>query len=119
MAYLADVYGRFTLSGVYSYDDARYVQKGVAGEVPGDHGRGSDGLLPYPVARGTNASGTVERLIEAAGGSLVTISWHWNAPAGLIDKELVDDRGNKFNALWYKGFNSNATNFDVAERGQS
>ena len=41
--------------------------------------------------------GTVEKLIQAAQeGSLVTISWHWNAPMHLLDKELVDDRGKRW-----------------------
>lgn len=114
MAYLTDIYGRFTLSGVYSYEDAKYVQE-LTGKYPAIMGGDLMDYSPSRVERGTRPAGTVEKLIdEARAGSIITISWHWNAPAGLIDKELTDDRGNKFDARWYKGFNTNATTFDVA-----
>ena len=41
------------------------------------------------------------------------MSWHWNAPSGLLDKMSTDAQGKPLDLKWYKGFNANATTFDV------
>jgi mannan endo-1,4-beta-mannosidase len=117
MAYLTKTYGHFTLSGVYTFEDADHVQE-VTGKYPAIMAGDFLGYSPSRVAHGddTSTKGVVEKLIEAARkGSLITMSWHWNAPAGLIDKEVVDERGNKTDLHWYMGFYANATTFNIEQ----
>jgi len=115
MQRLVDAYGTGTFSGVYSTDDAEYVRRTV-GVTPAMMGGDFMDYSPSRVARGTTGNGETERLIAAGrAGQIVTISWHWNAPKDLLDRMITDPaNGKEVDARWYKGFNTNATTFDVA-----
>lgn len=110
---VASAYGTKTLSGQYDTDDTRYVQT-TTGKTPALMGGDLIEYSPSRLAHGSDPKNESERLIQAAkAGQIVTLSWHWNAPAGLIDNKnaLVD--GKPTDEAWYKGFNANATTFDV------
>jgi mannan endo-1,4-beta-mannosidase len=112
---LVDSYGKRTLSGVYSTDDGEYVRQ-TTGAIPALMGGDLMDYSPSRVAYGTRPDGTVEALIEQARrGHILTVSWHWNAPKDLIDKQIKDIWGHTVDAQWYKGFYANATTFDVAK----
>ncbi len=110
---LVALYGKQTLSGVYSVRDADSVQQ-ITGQRPmilaGD-------LIDYSPTRrehGANPGNTVEDLISASRkGAVISLSWHWNAPADLIDGTFVDSNGKTVNAPWWRGFYKEATTFDV------
>ena len=114
MQYLADMYGVKMLSGGYGTKEADYVYE-VTGERPAIMGLDMMEYSPSRREHGVdpgNLMGDAIRLHQA--GHIITISWHWNAPSGLLDKMLEDDRGQKIDARWYKGFNTKATTFDLA-----
>lgn len=113
MSYLRSIYGRQSLSGTL-VGDADYVRK-VTGKAPailsGDFMSYSPAAVKYA---GSMPADDVETLIEQARqGHIITMLWHWHAPKDLINKMLKDDKGNEINALWYKGFYTHATTFDV------
>jgi mannan endo-1,4-beta-mannosidase len=109
-------YGKTTLSGVYSIDDAEFV-RATAGPSPAILGGDLMDYSPSRIERGATPQGTVEELIRHARADeyIITLSWHWNAPAGLIDRMITNDKGQPVNARWYKGFNTSATTFDVSK----
>lgn len=110
---LAQTYGVKTLSGQYDADDTQYLQA-VTGQTPAIMGGDLIDYSPSRVARGADAQHTSERLLQAAkSGQIVTLSWHWNAPSGLIDNANAVENGQTVNRAWYKGFNTDATTFDV------
>lgn len=41
-------------------------------------------------------------------GGIITCAWHWNAPSGLIDKDMPEMH-------WYDGFRTKATTFDFSK----
>jgi mannan endo-1,4-beta-mannosidase len=104
------------LSGVYSVSDGEYVNQRT-GVTPAILGGDLMDYSPSRIAHGADPKQTVEELIAQAQstGAIITLSWHWNAPKDLLDRMITDDRGREVNARWYKGFNSNATTFDVAK----
>jgi mannan endo-1,4-beta-mannosidase len=115
-ARLIDSYGERAYSGVYSGEDLAHVVK-ITGRVPAILGGDLMDYSPSRLERGADPKRTVEDLIAAARerGLILTLSWHWNAPNGLIDREITTEDGRKVNALWYKGFNTNATTFDLGK----
>ncbi|CAN5436545.1 glycosyl hydrolase [soil metagenome] len=113
-ARLCDAYGRETLSGVYSREDAELVRK-VSGNLPAIMGGDLMDYSPSRIEYGVEKKNTSEELIALAReGYLLTVSWHWNAPSGLLDKMITGPDGNQVDARWYKGFNTNATTFDLS-----
>jgi mannan endo-1,4-beta-mannosidase len=105
---LDDAYGRSTLLGVYKDRDAQYEldQTGVRPSI-----MGGDLLAysPQEVAHGTHPErdGEVERLIaRAKEGYVITLSWHWCSPSGLMDSKEEP---------WWRGFYTEATQFDLAK----
>ncbi|MFN4242295.1 MAG: glycosyl hydrolase [Tepidisphaerales bacterium] len=114
LRFLQRHYGRVTFTGVYSTDDIDHVRQ-RSGHTPAALGGDLMDYSPSRVERGADARGETERLIAAARrGHLITVSWHWNAPRGLLDRVDVDDTGREVNKRWYKGFYTNATTFDLA-----
>ncbi len=110
---VAATYGTKTLSGQYDAGDTEYVQA-TTGKTPAIMGGDLIEYSPSRLAKGSDPKNESERLIGAAkGGQIVTLSWHWNAPAGLVDKKDVMVNGKPVDESWYKGFNANATTFDV------
>lgn len=109
MRRLIDAYGNQTLSGQYGEAEVQWLneQMGLAPAILGGD------LMDYSPSRvefGADPKGESERLIAAAKrGMIITVSWHWNAPSGLINTKTDDE-----DLSWYKGFYANATTFDVA-----
>ncbi|MGC4045547.1 MAG: glycosyl hydrolase [Armatimonas sp.] len=109
-AKLVYTYGKVTLSGQYGQPEVAYIKQ-VTGKSPAIFGAD---LMDYSPSRkefGAKPAGLTESLLKRP--ELLTISWHWNAPTGLLNKKYLDDKGNSIDAMWYKGFNTNATTFDV------
>ena len=113
---LIDGYGKRTLSGQYETKECNFVRE-KTGQYPAILGGDLMDYSPSRVAFGSKPKNATELMIDAAKkGQIVTLSWHWNAPKDLINKEdHVDERGNKVNALWWRGFYTQATTFDVAK----
>ena len=113
MSSLVRTYGAKTLSGQYEPKDTAYVQS-VTGRTPALYGGDLIDYSPSRVAHGTRPEGTTEAIIQRArAGQIVTLSWHWNAPSGLVNAVVTDKSGKPVDALWYKGFYTEATTFDL------
>ena len=113
MQTLVKLYGTKTLSGQYEPKDTAYVQS-MTGKMPAIYGGDLIDYSPTRVAHGTKPEGTTEAIIQQAkAGQIVTLSWHWNAPSGLIDAIQTGKDGKPVDRRWYKGFNADATTFDV------
>ena len=112
MRRLVGLYGVQTLSGQYEKRDNDYIRE-VTGKLPAIYGDDFIDYSPSRVAHGAKSQATEQMLARAKAGQIITASWHWNAPAELIDKEITDAQGRTIDARWYKGFYTNATTFDV------
>ena len=106
-SYLVDQYGSKVVSG--QQDDVEYVLE-KTGREPAI---GSFDLIDYSPTRVQNGSKPVrtsEAIIDWAkkgdGRGIVSLMWHWNAPADLIN-QAPDKR-------WWRGFYTDATTFDLA-----
>lgn len=114
LKYLVRQYGSKTLSGQYDPGDNAYVRE-KTGQLPAIQGGDFMEYSPSRREHGSNPDNESEKMIKVAqSGQLVTMTWHWNAPSGLIDKDLTDAQGNKVDARWYRGFYTSATTFDLA-----
>lgn len=112
---LLQTYGERCLSGQYGLDDAKAILA-VTGRAPAILGADFMDYSPSRIERGTKPVGVTEQVIAAAReGDVVTMSWHWNAPSHLKDTVLKDAAGHETDARWYKGFYTNATDFDLAQ----
>jgi mannan endo-1,4-beta-mannosidase len=112
---LAHQYGQRTLSGVYDFPDANYVHQ-KTGVRPAILARDLIEYTPSRVERGSKPNHQTERLIQAhAGGYIISLCWHWNAPTDLLDKVTTDEHGHPKDLRWYRGFYTEATTFDFSE----
>lgn len=113
-SYLIDLYGQKTLSGQHEAAEIGYIRD-LSGKTPAILGGDLIEYSPTRVAHGSKPEGTTERLIQSAReGHILTLAWHWNAPKDLINQEkFVNARGRTVNALWWRGFYTEATTFDV------
>ena len=115
MARLVASAGSTTLAGGYGEADDAYVAAHAAGRRPAVHGADLMDFSPSRVARGSDPSAVVADVLRhAADGQAITLSWHWNAPAGLVDAVGKRPDGTTADRRWYKGFDADATTFDVA-----
>jgi mannan endo-1,4-beta-mannosidase len=112
MSYLADHYGQAVLSGQYS-DGGLFGTESAdiyrqTGRYPAVIGLDLMGYSPSRRARGDTRI-AVEPAVEAwENGAIVTLCWHWNAPA----KYLVDEG----DWLWWRGFYTQAVkDFNLAD----
>ncbi len=111
---LLRTYGQKTLTGQYDEKDSSFIET-KTGEVPailgGDLIDYSPSRLPYE-----RPDDDVGHLIAGARrAQILTVSWHWNAPTGLLnDKNHRMPDGHTEDASWEKGFYTYATTFDVA-----
>jgi mannan endo-1,4-beta-mannosidase len=105
LAYLASLYGTRVLSGQQELEEVEYVRR-VTGKEPAILGFDLMDYSPSRVERGADAKRVVERVIawHAKGPAIVTVSWHWNAP-----KDLVDREGSE----WWRGFYTHGTTFNL------
>lgn len=112
MNYMNSQYGQKTFSGQQhsvsqnlSFPVNSYLSKS-GGLIPAI--RGSD-FMEYSPSRlqyGANPRNETEQTIQWAKqtGGIVTMMWHWNAPANLI---------NQTDKEWWRGFYTYATTFDL------
>lgn len=120
--FLVDIYGKYTLTGQYA-DSNKYPLDGgflytqdrafaeidyKLGDMPAILGLD---YIEYSPSRVAHGSSDDDKLLTAARAwdeknGIVTICWHWNAP----DPYLL----NTEDQPWYRGFYSEATNFDLA-----
>ena len=108
-------YGSVTLSGGYGDREEGYVAAHADGRRPAIYGADLMDFSPSRVAHGADPRGIVDGILRhAAAGQAVTVSWHWNAPAGLLDTVRKHPDGTSEDLRWYRGFRSDATTFDVA-----
>lgn len=115
LARLAGAYGKATLTGQYGEPECAFVLSRT-GKLPAIRGGDFMDYSPSRRERGADPKQETEKLIAAAKqGQILTISWHWNAPSGLLDRMITDAQGKEVDARWYKGFYSNATTFDLAQ----
>ncbi len=108
--------GPRTLSGQYDDEDTDYIAK-TAMRTPAIFGEDFIDYSPSRVAFHPLLRRTRRRrpFSTPRSGQIITMSWHWNAPADLINKKLTDAQGKPLDASWYKGFYSYATTFDLAK----
>ena len=115
MSHLVAVYGRKMLTGVYSNADASYVHR-ITGQYPSIMGGDLINYSPTRLEHGANPHHEVRKLINAARhGFILTISWHWNAPAELIDHTYVNAKGKTVVSHWWSGFYTSSTKFNIAK----
>jgi mannan endo-1,4-beta-mannosidase len=112
-ARLINGYGHKTLSGVYADEDLKYVRD-QTGKTPNILGADLSDYSPSRIEHGADPSKIAPRLVEQArAGSILTLSWHWNAPTALVDNAGQTD-SLPAEQRWYRGFNTGATTFDFA-----
>ncbi|HEX8234970.1 MAG TPA: glycosyl hydrolase [Abditibacteriaceae bacterium] len=114
MSYLVDLYGEKTLSGQYQQRDTDYIRT-TTGKTPAVMGGDLIEYSPTRVSNSSKPANYTENIIgNARNGQIVTMLWHWNAPADLINNERhVNERGQTINALWWRGFYTDASTFDL------
>lgn len=108
LSYLVDQFGEKILSGQQDYPNTRpgdldYIYQ-TTGKYPAILGLDFIDNSPSRVERGASADETPVAIDWWKKGGIVTFTWHWNAPKGLIDEP-----GNE----WWSGFYTRATTFDV------
>lgn len=105
MSSLSKGYGNRTWSGQYELADTNFIRE-KTGKTPLILGADFMDSSPSRVERGAKQSPSISSLAYAAKmGSVLTLSWHWNAPSKLKDSAEQP---------WYKGFYTAATTFDLA-----
>ncbi len=115
MSHLVEVYGRRMLTGVYTRGDANYVHR-ITGHSPSIIGGDLIDYSPTRLEHGANPHHEVQKLIrDARDGYILTVSWHWNAPAELIDHNYVNAQGKTVQSHWWSGFYTKSTKFNIAK----
>jgi mannan endo-1,4-beta-mannosidase len=115
LKYLVGQYGKRTLSGQHEIKDSDYIKQ-TTGKAPAIVETDLIDYSPTRIQFGANPGRTAEDAVAAGkAGQIVGLMWHWNAPADLINKTYVDANGNKVDALWWSGFYTKSTTFDVAK----
>ncbi|MGD9634202.1 MAG: glycosyl hydrolase [Pirellulales bacterium] len=112
MNYLVSQYGHKTLSGLQhnssdnlSFPVSQYLSQS-GGVVPAIRGSDLIDYSPSRVAFGENPRNETEQTIAWAKqtGGVVSVMWHWNAPANLINQPGKE---------WWRGFYTDATTFNL------
>lgn len=104
--YLKSIYGSNILSGQQDLTWATWVEEQV-GKAPALVSVDFMDYSPSRVEYQGDVSTAVEDAITHAGrGGIISVLWHWNAPAGLYDTDEEP---------WWSGFYTEATDFDVAQ----
>ena len=106
MARLVADYGKSTWSGQYYETNDLVHIRAASGLKPAIIGADFMDYSPSRVAIGGPPAGLTEAMITfSREGYVVTLSWHWNAPSGLL---------NSHDQPWWRGFYTDASTFDVA-----
>ncbi|KAK0702396.1 GH26 endo-beta-1,4-mannanase [Lasiosphaeris hirsuta] len=101
--YLLSIYGKKILSGQQELSHADWIGK-QTGKTPALVSVDLIDYSPSRVERGTVGTAVEEAITHHNRGGIVSVLWHWNAPAGLYDTEE-----NK----WWSGFYTRATDFNL------
>lgn len=101
--YLTRQYGKAILSGQQELEHVGWIEL-MTGKKPAIVGFDFMDYSPSRTERGAMTSATDEALAWHRQGGIVTFTWHWNAPTGLIDEPGKE---------WWRGFYTEATTFDV------
>lgn len=109
MRYLADQYGKATISGQYHYnagvDSLEFSEiYGLTGKYPAIMGFDFMDYSPSRVEYGAQTKQTEYAVEWSHMGGIVSIVWHWNAPKDLLDTQEQP---------WWRGFYTEATTFDL------
>ncbi|KAI0505350.1 carbohydrate-binding module family 35 [Xylaria bambusicola] len=102
--YLISIYGKNILSGQQDATWADWVTQQV-GKTLAVLGVDLIDYSPSRVEHGSTSTAVEDAIAHAEKGGIVTVVWHWNAPAGLYDTDEEP---------WWSGFYTVATDFDVA-----
>ena len=112
MRSMIGLYGTKTLSGQYEIPDNAYIHD-VTGKTAAIYGGDLIDYSPSRVEHGAHSNAVEQIISRAKAGQIITVSWHWNAPTGLLDTMLTDKQGKPIDARWYRGFYTEATTFDI------
>ena len=113
MNYLTGIYGQKTLAG-HQHDESKNLAFPSSTYLNLSGGvkpalRSSDFMeySPSRLAYGTNPNNESEQSIAWAkqNNGIVSMSWHWNAPANLVNSSEYP---------WWRGFYTQGTTFDLA-----
>jgi len=104
-AYLRSIYGKKILSGQQDLAWADWITNLTGGKTPALVSVDLMDYSPSRTERGTVSTAVEDAITHHKRGGIVSVLWHWNAPAGLYDTEE-----NK----WWSGFYTRATDFDIA-----
>ncbi|NLM10907.1 MAG: beta-mannosidase [Clostridiaceae bacterium] len=109
MQYLADMYGKYIISGQYSDKGINGPEfKAIydaTGKYPAMLGLDFIEYTPSRAAHGSVGKSVVYAVEFAKTGGIVTFCWHWNAPEPYLY--------NTPEIPWWKGFYTEATNIDL------
>jgi mannan endo-1,4-beta-mannosidase len=120
MNYLVSQYGQKTLSGLQhnasdnlSFPVQSYLNQS-GGVVPAIRASDFIDYSPSRVAFGENPQNESEQTIAWAQqtGGVVTMMWHWNAPANLTNDQCGNNCGPN-DYPWWRGFYTPGTSFDL------
>lgn len=99
-------FGKTTMLGVYSDQDADYVLQ-TTGVRPAMMGGDLIDYSPQRAVHRQKPNREIERLLaDAKNGYMLTLCWHWASPSGQMDTEAEP---------WWKSFYTEATNYDLAQ----
>ena len=114
LAFLVDNFGKTTLAGQFQNDnltytasssEISYIEK-TSGKYPAIYGTDLINYSPSRVSRGVSTIATEDAIKWSKNeNGILSLMWHWNAPTDLIDSG---------EHLWWSGFYTNATTFDIA-----
>lgn len=114
LSFLVDNFGKTTLAGQFQNDnltytasssEISYIEK-TSGKYPAIYGTDLINYSPSRVSRGVSTIATEDAIKWSKNeNGILSLMWHWNAPTDLIDSG---------EHLWWSGFYTNATTFDIA-----
>ncbi|HMJ68706.1 MAG TPA: glycosyl hydrolase [Cyclobacteriaceae bacterium] len=104
--FLRKTYGKVILSGQYGGDTELKRIKDISGKVPVIRGFDLIDYSPSRVEHGATSTEVEKSIAWDKLKGITTYCWHWNAP-----KDLIDQPGKE----WWRGFYTDATNFDVTK----
>ncbi len=114
LAFLVDNFGKTTLAGQFQNDnltytasssEISYIEK-TSGKYPAIYGTDLINYSPSRVSHGVSTIATEDAIKWSKNeNGILSLMWHWNAPTDLIDSG---------EHLWWSGFYTNATTFDIA-----
>lgn len=103
--FLDSIYGKNILSGQQDLTWAQWIEEQI-GKFPALVSVDLMDYSPSRVERGTNGTSIEDALEHASNGGIISVLWHWNAPAGLYDTDEEP---------WWSGFYTEATDFNIAD----